>query len=127
MKKNDNRLAKGDTNVLFEDSKENRQQRETEEYIARFVETCESTLGKKAKKGYLWTVIACTYVFAVNQGKNPDEALNIADELFVSIMRGNKIKPEIMFTEKRNIKPVIINEVAERTPFCKEATEKAVP
>ena len=60
MKEIDDRLAKGDTNVLFEDSKENRQQRETEEYIARFVETCESTLGKKAKKGYWWTVIAWT-------------------------------------------------------------------
>ena len=32
-----------------------------------------------------------------------------------------------MFTEKGNIKPVITNEVAERTAFCKEATKKAVP
>ena len=73
------------------------------------------------------SMAACTYVFAVNQGKHPDEAMNIANELFVSIMRGNKIKPEIMFTEKGNIKPVITNEVAERTAFCKEATKKAVP
>ena len=70
---------------------------------------------------------ACTYVFAVNQGKHPDEAMDIADKLFVGIMRGNKIKPEIMFTEERNIKPIIVNEVAERTALCKEATEKAVP
>ena len=27
----------------------------------------------------------------------------------------------------RQIKPIIVNEVAERTAFCKEATEKAVP
>ena len=73
------------------------------------------------------SMAACTYVFAVNQGKHPDEAMNIADELFVSIMRGNKIKPSIMFTEKGNIKPVIRNEVAEQTALCKEATEKAVP
>ena len=73
------------------------------------------------------SMAACTYVFAVNQGKHPDEAMDISDELFVSIMRGNKIKPGIMFTEKGNIKPVITNEVAERTAFCKEATEKAVP
>ena len=73
------------------------------------------------------SMAACTYVFAVNQGKHPDEAMSIADELFVRIMRGNKIKPEIMFTEERNIKPSIVNEVAERTAFCKEATEKAVP
>ena len=70
---------------------------------------------------------ACTFVFAVNQGKHPDEAMDIADKLFVGIMRGNKIKPEIMFTEEKNIKPIIANEVSQRTAFCKEATEKAVP
>ena len=73
------------------------------------------------------SMAACTYVFAVNQGKHPDEAMNISDELFVSIMRGNKIKPEIMFTKEKKIKPVIVNEVAQRTAFCKEAIEKAVP
>ena len=73
------------------------------------------------------SMAACTYVFAVNQGKHPDEAMSIADELFVRIMRGNKIRPQVMFTEKGNIKPIIVNEVAERTALCKEATEKAVP
>ena len=73
------------------------------------------------------SMAACTFVFAVNQGKYPEEAMDISDKLFVGIMRGNKIKPEIMFTEERNIKPIIVNEVAERTAFCKEATEKAVP
>ena len=73
------------------------------------------------------SMAACTYVFAVNQGKHPDEAMSIADELFVRIMRGNKIQPKIMFTEEKNIKPIIINEVAERTALCKEATAKAVP
>ena len=66
------------------------------------------------------SMAACTYVFAVNQGKHPDEAMDISDKLFVGIMRGNKIKPEIMFNEKGNIKPIIVNEVAERTAFCKE-------
>ena len=73
------------------------------------------------------SMAACTYVFAVNQGKHPDEAMSIADELFVRIMRGNKIRPQIMFTEEKNIKPIIANEVSQRTAFCKEATEKAVP
>ena len=73
------------------------------------------------------SMAACTYVFAVNQGKHPDEAMDIADKLFVGIMRGNKIKPEIMFTEEKNIKPIIANEVSQRTALCKEATEKAVP
>ncbi len=73
------------------------------------------------------SMAACTYVFAVNQGKHPDEAMDISDKLFVGIMRGNKIKPEIMFTEDQNIKSIIVNEVAERTAICKEATAKAVP
>ena len=73
------------------------------------------------------SIAACTFVFAINQGKKPVEAMDISDKLFVGIMRGNKIKPEIMFTEKGNIKPIIVNEVTERTAFCKEATEKAVP
>ena len=73
------------------------------------------------------SMAACTYVFAVNQGKHPDEAMEIADKLFVGIMRGNKIKPEIMFTEDRNIKPIIANEVSQRTALCKEATSKAIP
>ena len=47
------------------------------------------------------SMAACTYVFAVNQDKHPDEAMDIADELFVRIMRGNKIKPEIMFNEEK--------------------------
>ena len=70
---------------------------------------------------------ACTYMFAINQGKHPDEALDIADQLFVSIMRGNKIKPELMFTEKGVIKPEIKTEVSKRTALCKEATLEAIP
>jgi hypothetical protein len=70
---------------------------------------------------------ACTYMFSINQGKHPDEALDIADQLFVSIMRGNKIPPKIMFTKERNIKPAIKNEVSQRTAFCKEATLEAIP
>ena len=73
------------------------------------------------------SMAACTYVFAVNKGKHPDEAMDIAYKLFVGIMRGNKIKPEIMFTKEKNIKPIITNEVSQRTALCKEATEKAVP
>ena len=73
------------------------------------------------------SMAACTYVFSINQGKHPDEAMDISDKLFVGIMRGNKIKPDIMFTKEKKIKPVIVNEVAQRTTFCKEAIEKAVP
>ncbi len=41
---------------------------------------------------FLWLLV---YVFALYQGKHPDEAMDISDKLFIGIMRGNKIKPEI--------------------------------
>ena len=46
---------------------------------------------------------ACTFVFGINQGKPVEEALDIADGLFVSIMRGNKIKPISMFNKNDDI------------------------
>ena len=70
---------------------------------------------------------ACTFVFGINQGKPIGESMDIADGLFVSIMRGNKIKPISMFNEAGDIKPVIRNEVKDRVRFCKEATEEAIP
>ena len=70
---------------------------------------------------------ACTFVFVINQGKPVGESMDIADGLFVSIMRGNKIKPISMFNEEGDIKPVIRNEVKDRVRFCKEATEEAIP
>ena len=72
------------------------------------------------------SMAACTYVFAVNQGKHPDEAMDIADKLFVGIMRGNKIKPEIMFTEEKNIKPIIANEVHKELLFAKNLVKKII-
>ena len=55
-------------------------------------------MGKHHYKTYQWacqkygaescaarflSMSACTYMFAINQGKHPDESLDIADELFV--------------------------------------------
>ena len=70
---------------------------------------------------------ACTFVFGINQGKPIGESMDIADGLFVAIMRGNKIKPISMFNEEGDIKPVIRNEVKDRVRFCKDATEEAIP
>ena len=70
---------------------------------------------------------ACTFVFGINQGKPIGESMDIADGLFVAIMRGNKIKPISMFNEEGDIKPVIRKEVKDRVRFCKDATEEAIP
>ena len=70
---------------------------------------------------------ACTFVFGINQGKPIGESMDIADGLFVAIMRGNKIKPINMFNEEGDIKPEIRKEVKDRVRFCKDATEEAIP
>ena len=57
------RLAKGDTNVFFDDAEENKKSRETTAYLERFVETCESTLGETAKDGF-WSTFFVWSIFS---------------------------------------------------------------
>ena len=68
----------------------------------------------------------CTFVFAMNSGKTTQEALDIADSLFTSVMRGNKIGIESMFTSKNLVKPEIRSEAIERMKICSAQTSSAV-
>ena len=68
----------------------------------------------------------CTFVFAMNSGKTTQEALDIADALFTSVMRGNKIGIESMFTSKNLVKPEIRSEAIERMKICSAHTSSAV-
>ena len=68
----------------------------------------------------------CTFVFAMNSGKTTQEALDIADALFTSVMRGNKIGIESMFTPKNLVKPEIRSEAIERMKICSAQTKTAV-
>ena len=86
-----------------------------------------SEFGEESCTARFIAMSACTFVFGINQGKPIGESMDIADGLFVSIMRGNKIKPISMFNEAGDIKPVIRTEVKDRVRFCKEATEEAIP
>ena len=86
-----------------------------------------SEFGEESCTARFVAMSACTFVFGINQGKPVKEALDIADGLFVSIMRGNKIKPISMFNKNDDIKTVIRNEVKDRVRFCKDATEEAIP
>jgi len=62
----------------------------------------------------------------MNSGKTTQEALDIADELFTSVMRGNKIGIEAMFTSKDLVKPEIRSEAIERMQLCSAQTKSAV-
>ena len=86
-----------------------------------------SEYGEESCTARFIAMSACTFVFGINQGKPVGEALDIADGVFVAIMRGNKIKPISMFNKNDDIKTAIRNEVKDRVRFCKDATEEAIP
>ena len=86
-----------------------------------------SEYGEESCTARFIAMSACTFIFGINQGKPVGEALDIADGVFVAIMRGNKIKPISMFNKNDDIKTVIRNEVKDRVRFCKDATEEAIP
>ena len=86
-----------------------------------------SEFGEESCTARFVAMSACTFVFGINQGKPVKEAFDIADGLFVSIMRGNKIKQISMFNKNDDIKTLIRNEVKDRVRFCKDATEEAIP
>ena len=78
-----------------------------------FLLACE-TYGEPSCICRFTAMAGCTFVFSMNYGKTTQEALYIADALFTSVMRGNKIKIEAMFTSKDLIKPEIRTEAIER-------------
>ena len=68
----------------------------------------------------------CTFVFSMNAGKSTQQALDIADSLFTSVMRGNKLKVETMFTSSGKVKPEIRSEAIERMKICSVQTSSAI-
>ena len=84
------------------------------------------TYGEPSFISRFTTIAGCTFVFAMNSGKTTQEALDIADELFTSVMRGNKIGIEAMFTYKDLVKPEIKSEAIERMQLCSAQTGSAV-
>ena len=70
---------------------------------------------------------ACTFIFSLNSGKPPQEAMNIASDMFVLIMRGNNLKLSDMYNQSGKIKPKIKSEAYERIAYCRDATKKAMP
>ena len=84
------------------------------------------TYGEPSCISRFTAMAGCTFVFAMNSGKTTQQALDIADELFTSVMRGNKIGIEAMFTSKNLVKPEIRSEAIERMKICSAQTSTAV-
>ena len=85
-----------------------------------------NTYGELSCISRFTAMAGCTFVFAMNSGKTTQESLDIADALFTSVMRGNKIGIESMFTSKDLVKPEIRSEAIERMKLCSAQTKSAV-
>ena len=71
---------------------------------------------------------ACTFVYGIAKSdKTVKQSLDIADDLFVLLMRGNGLNPNVMFDDKNLVKESIRSETVERVSKCKEWTKEAIP
>ena len=72
-------------------------------------------------------VNACTFIFGINQGKNYKDAMRIADNVFIAVMKGNNLDVNEMFEKDGFIKKQIRVESKARINMCREQTKKAIP
>ena len=72
-------------------------------------------------------VNACTFIFGINQGKNYKDAMRIADNVFIAVMKGNNLDVNDMFEKDGFIKKQIRVESKARINMCREQTKKAIP
>jgi len=70
---------------------------------------------------------ACTWMFGINKDKEPDEALRIADQVLIALLKGNELEINDIFEKDGSIKKNIKKEAIYRINFCKEETKKAIP
>ena len=59
--------------------------------------------------------------------KTVKESVDIADDLFVLLMRGNGLNPNDMFDNQNLVKHSIRSETIERVAKCQEWTKEAIP
>jgi len=70
---------------------------------------------------------ACTWVFGIKNGKESKEALRIADEVLIALLKGNKLDINSIFEKDGFIKEGIQKEAVYRINFCKDVTKLAIP
>jgi len=70
---------------------------------------------------------ACTWVFGINKDKEPGEALKIADNVLIALLKGNNLDLKSMLEKDGLIKKNIKKEATYRINFCREETKKAIP
>ena len=86
------------------------------------------TFGPDSCTSRFIAVSACSFSYGIAKSdKTVKESLNIADDLFVLLMRGNGLNPNDIFDNQNLIKGSIRSETIERVDKCKEWTKEAIP
>ena len=70
---------------------------------------------------------ACSFAQSINSDKTVKESLDIADDLFYLLAKGNGLDIKDIFDEKDLIKQDIRVETIERINLCKEWAREAIP
>ena len=98
------------------------------EELGKAVKLDCQTLGADSCTSRFIVVSACTFSYGIARSeKTIKESIDIADDLFVLLMRGNVLNPNSMFDDQNLIKESIRSETIERVDKCKEWTKEAIP
>ena len=74
------------------------------------------------------SLAACTFSYGIaHSEKTVKESLDIADDLFVLLAKGNGLSPRNMFDQNNLVKQAIRVETVERVAKCEDWTRKAIP
>ena len=101
--------------------------KEQREQLGREFSLPCSKYGEKSCIARFLAMEACTFIFALNSEKTPDEAFEIGHDMFVLIMQGNNLKVSSMYNESGKIKPAIKSEAIQRVAYCRDKTREALP
>ena len=86
------------------------------------------TVGEDSCFARFISLAACSFSYGIaHSEKTVKESLDIADDLFLLLAKGNRLDPKEMFDDKKLIKQAIRVETVERVDKCKEWTRKAIP
>ena len=86
------------------------------------------TVGEDSCFARFISLAACSFSYGIaHSEKTVKESLDIADDLFLLLAKGNRLDPKGMFDDKKLIKQSIRVETVERVDKCKEWTRKAIP
>jgi len=72
-------------------------------------------------------VCACTWIFEINKDRELGEALKIADNVLIALLKGNNLDLKLMLEKDGLIKNNIKKEATYRINFCREEIKKAIP